>query len=145
MGLTKKRLFLAGIIVPKSAMMLKYMDSFSCRRLGAEGNDHPDEPKPRRRPVRTRRRSRVARAGSIKITIELIHQALENAGRQGVHIPGHRVGSAIEGIVKAAGCIRGRGVAMRTAECGMRNNINVIAARSLLCFAVFAPLPVARR
>jgi 5,10-methylenetetrahydrofolate reductase len=103
MGLHEKTAILAGIIVPKSAMMLKYMDSSVAgvsvpkalidrmnKAKEAAGEDK-------------KKAKELQEQEGIKITIELIHQALETPGVKGVHIQAIEWESAIEGIVKAAG------------------------------------------
>jgi 5,10-methylenetetrahydrofolate reductase len=103
MGLHEKTAILAGIIVPKSAMMLKYMNSSVAgvsvpkalidRMLKAKEAAGDDKKKAKENQEQE----------GIKITIELIHQALETPGVKGVHIQAIEWESAIEGIVKAAG------------------------------------------
>ncbi len=103
MGLHEKTAILAGIIVPKSAMMLKYMDSSVAgvsvpkvlidRMNKAKAAAGEDKKKMRE----------LQEQEGIKITIELIQQALETPGIRGVHIQAIEWESAIEGIVKQAG------------------------------------------
>ena len=103
LGILEKTALLAGIIVPKSAMMLKYMDT------SVSGVTVP-------KPLIDRMAKAKAAAGDdkkkakllqeeegIKITIELIHQALEIPGVKGVHIQAIDWEAAIERIVKDAG------------------------------------------
>lgn len=103
LGLLERTAMLAGIIVPKSAMMLKYMDS------SVAGVTVP-------KPLIDRMNKAKAAAGDdkkkmkelqeqegIKITIELVQQALEIPGVKGVHIQAIEWETAIEEIVKAAG------------------------------------------
>jgi 5,10-methylenetetrahydrofolate reductase len=103
LGVLEKTAMLAGIIVPKSAMMLKYMDSSVAgvtvpkplidRMLKAKEAAGDDKKKAKE----------LQEEEGIKITVELIHQALEIPGVKGVHIQAIEWESAIERIVKAAG------------------------------------------
>jgi len=103
LGVLEKTAMLAGIIVPKSAMMLKYMDSSVAgvtvpkplidRMLKAKEAAGDDKKKARE----------LQEEEGLKITVELIHQALEIPGVKGVHIQAIEWETAIEGIVKAAG------------------------------------------
>ena len=103
MGLHERTAILGGIIVPKSAMMLKYMDSSVAgvsvpkalidRMNKAKAAAGDDKKKARE----------LQEQEGIKITIELIHQVLETPGVKGVHIQAIEWESAIEGIVKEAG------------------------------------------
>src|SRR5512135_2900748 len=103
MGLHEKTAILAGIIVPKSAMMLKYMDS------SVAGVSVPKDLIDRMNKAKTaagedkKKMRELQEQEGIKITIELIHQALETPGVRGVHIQAIEWESAIEGIVKSAG------------------------------------------
>jgi len=103
MGLHEKTAILAGIIVPKSAMMLKYMDS------SVAGVSVPKELIDRMNKAKAaagddkKKMKELQEQEGIRITIELIHQALETPGVRGVHIQAIEWESAIEGIVKAAG------------------------------------------
>ncbi len=103
MGLHEKTAILAGIIVPKSAMMLKYMDG------NVAGVSVPKELIDRMNKAKAaagedkKKMKELQEQEGIKITIELIHQALEIPGVKGVHIQAIEWESAIEGIVKAAG------------------------------------------
>jgi 5,10-methylenetetrahydrofolate reductase len=103
MGLHERTALLGGIIVPKSAMMLKYMDSSVAgvsvpkslidRMNKAKAAAGDDKKKARQ----------LQEAEGIRITVELIHQVLETPGVKGVHIQAIEWETAIEGIVKAAG------------------------------------------
>jgi methylenetetrahydrofolate reductase (NADPH) len=103
MGLHEKTAILAGIIVPKSAMMLKYMDS-SVAGVSVPKSliDRMNKAKETAGEDKKKARELQEQEG-IKIAIELIHQALETPGVKGVHIQAIEWESAIEGIVKAAG------------------------------------------
>lgn len=103
LGVLEKTAMLAGIIVPKSAMMLKYMDSSVAgvtvpkplidRMNKAKAAAGDDKKKMRE----------LQEAEGIKITVELVQQALEIPGVKGVHIQAIEWETAIEQIVKAAG------------------------------------------
>lgn len=103
LGLHERTAILGGIIVPRTAMMLKYMDSSVAgvtvpksmieRMTKAKESAGDDKKKAKE----------FQEAEGIKITIELIHQVLETPGVKGVHIQAIEWESAIEGIVKAAG------------------------------------------
>jgi methylenetetrahydrofolate reductase (NADPH) len=103
MGLHERTAILGGIIVPRSAMMLKYMDSSVAgvsvpkslidRMNKAKAAAGEDKKKARE----------LQEAEGIKITVELIHQVLETPGVKGVHIQAIEWESAIAEIVKAAG------------------------------------------
>jgi 5,10-methylenetetrahydrofolate reductase len=103
MGLHERTAILGGIIVPKSAMMLKYMDSSVAgvsvpkslidRMNKAKAAAGDDKKKARE----------LQEAEGIRITVELIHQVLETPGVKGVHIQAIEWETAIEGIVKAVG------------------------------------------
>ncbi|MBN2654028.1 MAG: methylenetetrahydrofolate reductase [Nitrospirae bacterium] len=103
LGLHERTAILAGIIVPKSAMMLKYMDSSVAgvtvpkplieRMLKAKEAAGDDK----------KRAKELQEQEGIKITVELVKQALEIPGIKGVHIQAIEWESAIEEIVKAAG------------------------------------------
>ena len=103
MGLHERTAILGGIIVPKSAMMLKYMDSsvagvsvpkFLIDRMNKAKNEAGDDKK---------KAKELQEAEGIKIAVELIHQVLETPGIKGVHIQAIEWESAMPGIVKAAG------------------------------------------
>jgi methylenetetrahydrofolate reductase (NADPH) len=103
LGLHERTAILAGIIVPKSAMMLKYMDASVAgvtvpkplidRMLKAKEAAGDDKKKMRE----------LQEQEGIKITIELVQQALEIPGIKGVHIQAIEWETAMEPIVKAAG------------------------------------------
>jgi 5,10-methylenetetrahydrofolate reductase len=102
MGLHERTAILGGIIVPRTGMMLRYMDSSVAgvsvpkslidrmmKAKEAGGNDK-------------KKAKALQEAEGIKITVELIHQVLETPGVKGVHIQAIEWESAIEGIVKEA-------------------------------------------
>jgi methylenetetrahydrofolate reductase (NADPH) len=103
LGVLDKTAMLAGIIVPKSAMMLKYMDSSVAGvtvpkplidRMNKAKESAGDDKKLMKQ---------LQEEEGIRITVELIHQALEIPGVKGVHIQAIEWETAIEKIVKAAG------------------------------------------
>jgi methylenetetrahydrofolate reductase (NADPH) len=103
MGLHERTAILGGIIVPRTAMMLKYMDSSVAgvsvpkamiERLNKAKTEAGDDKK---------KAKELQEAEGLKITVELIHQILETPGVKGVHIQAIEWETAIEGIVKAAG------------------------------------------
>jgi methylenetetrahydrofolate reductase (NADPH) len=103
LGLLERTAMLAGIIVPKSAMMLKYMDSSVAgvtvpksliSRMNKAKEAAGDDKKKARE---------LQEQEGIKITVELIQQALEIPGVKGVHIQAIEWETAMEPIVKAAG------------------------------------------
>ncbi|MBI5074478.1 MAG: methylenetetrahydrofolate reductase [Nitrospirae bacterium] len=103
LGLHERTAILAGIIVPKSAMMLKYMDASVAgvtvpkplidRMMKAKEAAGDDKKKMKE----------LQEQEGIKITIELVQQALEIPGVKGVHIQAIEWETAMEPIVKAAG------------------------------------------
>jgi 5,10-methylenetetrahydrofolate reductase len=103
LGVLERTALLAGIIVPKSAMMLKYMDSSVAgvsvpkplidRMLKAKEAAGDDKKKAKE----------LQEAEGKKIAVELIQQALEIPGVKGVHIQAIEWESAMPEIVKAAG------------------------------------------
>jgi 5,10-methylenetetrahydrofolate reductase len=103
MGLHERTAILGGIIVPRTGMMLRYMDSSVAgvsvpkslidRMMKAKEAGGDDKKKAKA----------LQEAEGIKITVELIHQVLETPGLKGVHIQAIEWESAIEGIVKEAG------------------------------------------
>mgnify|MGYP000665945696 CR=1 FL=1 len=103
MGLHERTAILGGIIVPKSAMMLKYMDS-SVAGVSVPKSliDRMNKAKAAAGDDKKKARELQEQEG-IKITIELIHQVLETPGVKGVHIQAIEWESVIEGIVKQAG------------------------------------------
>lgn len=103
MGLHERTAILGGIIVPKSGMMLKYMDSsvagvsvpkFLIDRMNKAKNEAGEDKK---------KAKELQEAEGIKIAVELIHQVLETPGVKGVHIQAIEWETAMPEIVKAAG------------------------------------------
>lgn len=105
MGLAERTAVLAGIIVPKSLGMLKYMDS------AVAGVSVPQELMDRMSAARKAAGDDKARARhnqeeeGIKITVELIQQASEVDGVRGVHIQAIEWENRLPRIVKEAGLL----------------------------------------
>jgi methylenetetrahydrofolate reductase (NADPH) len=103
LGLHERTAMLAGIIVPKSMMMLRYMDA------SVAGVTVPEKLIDRMRKAKEaagddkKKARELQQQEGIRITVELIHQVLEIPGVKGVHIQAIEWESAIEEIVKAAG------------------------------------------
>jgi len=102
MGLHERTAILGGIIVPKSGMMLKYMDS-SVAGVSVPKPLIDRMMKAKEAAGDDKKARELQEQEGIKITVELIHQVLETPGVKGVHIQAIEWESAIEGIVKAAG------------------------------------------
>ncbi|MGD0883289.1 MAG: methylenetetrahydrofolate reductase [Thermodesulfovibrionales bacterium] len=103
LGVHERSAILGGIIVPRTAMMLKYMDSSVAGvsvpkalidRMGKAKDAAGDDKKKARE---------LQEAEGIKIAVELIQQVLEIPGIKGVHIQAIEWESAMPDIVKAAG------------------------------------------
>ncbi len=103
MGLHERTAILGGIIVPKSAMMLKYMDTsvagvsvpkFLIDRMNKAKEGAGDDKK---------KAKEMQETEGIKIAVELIRQVLDIPGIKGVHIQAIEWETAMPGIVKAAG------------------------------------------
>ncbi len=103
LGLHERTAILAGIIVPKSAVMLKYMDS------SVPGISVPKSMIERLQKVKESAGDDKALAKKlqeeegIRIAVELIQRVLEIPGIRGVHIQAIEWESAVPVIVKAAG------------------------------------------
>jgi methylenetetrahydrofolate reductase (NADPH) len=103
LGLHERTAILGGIIVPRTMMMLKYMDS------SVAGVSVPKSMIERMKKAKDaagddkKKAKELQEEEGIKITVELIHQVLETPGVKGVHIQAIEWESAIEKIVKAAG------------------------------------------
>ncbi len=103
LGVPERTAILGGIIVPRSAMMLKYMDKSVAgvsvpkelieRMLKAKDAAGDDKKKMRE----------LQEEEGKKIAVELIKQVLDIPGVKGVHIQAIEWESAMEGIVKDAG------------------------------------------
>ena len=103
LGVHERTAILGGIIVPKSAMMLKYMDSSVAgvnvppaliQRMQKAKDAAGDDKK---------KAKEMQEAEGIKIAVELVQQVLEIPGIKGVHIQAIEWESAMPEIVKAAG------------------------------------------
>lgn len=103
LGLHERTAILGGVIVPRSAMMLKYMDSsvsgvsvppaMIARMIKAREAAGDDK----------KRAKELQEEEGIRIAVELIQQVLEVPGIKGVHIQAIEWESAMEKIVKMAG------------------------------------------
>jgi 5,10-methylenetetrahydrofolate reductase len=93
MGLTEKTAILAGIIVPKSARMLEYMNA------NVPGVDVPESL------IRRMASAGNQREEGYKITVELIQAAQEIPGVKGVHLQAIESEEVLPGIIKAAGLL----------------------------------------
>ncbi|MBI5523967.1 MAG: methylenetetrahydrofolate reductase [Desulfarculus sp.] len=91
MGLTDKAAILAGIIVPRSAGMLSYMD----RQV--PGVEVPAEL------IARMKQAKDAKAEGIKVTVELIQAVRAIPGVKGVHLQAIEAEELLPEIVKAAG------------------------------------------
>jgi 5,10-methylenetetrahydrofolate reductase len=91
LGLTEKTAILAGVILPKSAGMLKYMNA------NVPGVVVPDDLIKRMAGAEDRR------AESIKVTVELIHAVREIPGVRGVHLQAIASEEMLPEIIEAAG------------------------------------------
>jgi 5,10-methylenetetrahydrofolate reductase len=105
MGLHERTAVLAGIIVPKSAMMLRYMDSSVAGvsvpqalmdRMNAAKEEAGDD--------KQKARENQEKEG-IRVAVELIEQAREIEGVRGVHIQAIEWEKAVPEIVERAGLL----------------------------------------
>ena len=106
LGIHEQTAILAGIIVPKNAGMLKYMNSF------VAGVSVPDElikRFPKTKKDASKEEKKAARKESeeigIQISIELIEQCREIEGVAGVHIQAIEWEKAVPKIVEGAGLL----------------------------------------
>ena len=103
LGVHERTAILGGIIVPRTAMMLRYMDT------SVAGVSVPKELIERMTRVKDaagddKKKAKAAQeAEGIKIAVELIQQVLEIPGVRGVHIQAIEWESAMPEILKAAG------------------------------------------
>ncbi|MGD0281125.1 MAG: methylenetetrahydrofolate reductase [Dissulfurispiraceae bacterium] len=103
LGVHERTAILGGIIVPRTAMMLRYMDS------SVAGVSVPRALIERMTQVKEaagddKKKAKAAQeAEGIKIAVELIQQVLEIPGVKGVHIQAIEWESAMPEILKAAG------------------------------------------
>lgn len=93
MGLTERTALLPGIILPKSAGMLRYMNA------NVPGVSVPDEVISRMADAGDRR------AESIKLTVELIQAVREIPGVRGVHLQAIAAEEMLPEIIEAAGIV----------------------------------------
>ena len=105
-GLHEKTAILAGIIVPKSGGMLRYMNS------SVAGVSVPDSlikrfPKTRKGASKEEKRAarKESEATGKKVTVELIEQVRQIEGVRGVHIQAIEWEEAVPDIVEAAGLV----------------------------------------
>ena len=104
LGLHEKTAILAGIIVPKSAGMLRYMNS------SVAGVSVPDSlikrfPRPAKKGAPKEVRAEVrkkTKAVAIEITVELIEQCREIEGVAGIHLQAIEAEQMVRGIVEKA-------------------------------------------
>jgi methylenetetrahydrofolate reductase (NADPH) len=103
MGLHERTAILGGVIVPRSAMMLKYMDSSVAgvtvpkvliERMAKAKEAAGDDKK---------KMKELQEAEGIAIAVELIQQILETPGVKGVHIQAIEWETALKEIVQKAG------------------------------------------
>ena len=90
MGLTERVAILAGIIVPRSAGMLKYMNA------NVPGIEVPDEL------IERMKSSDDPKAEGLKITVELINAAKQIPGIKGVHLQAIEAEHLLAGVIEQA-------------------------------------------
>jgi methylenetetrahydrofolate reductase (NADH) len=93
MGLTEKAAILPGIIIPRSAGMLKYMNA------NVPGIEVPDEM------IQRMKDSADPKAEGIKITLELIDDVKNLSGVKGVHLQAIEAEELLPDVIKAAGLL----------------------------------------
>lgn len=93
MGLTDKVAILAGIIVPRSAGMLRYMNN------NVPGIEVPDEL------ISRMKDAADPEEEGVKITLELIEEARNLSGIKGVHLQAIEAEGLLPDIIKAAGLL----------------------------------------
>jgi len=93
MGLTERTAILPGIIVPKSAGMLNYMNS------NVPGIEVPEEM------INRMKSSSDPKAEGLKITVELINAIKEIPGIKGVHLQAIETEYLLPDIIKSAGLL----------------------------------------
>jgi 5,10-methylenetetrahydrofolate reductase len=91
MGLTEKAAILPGIIVPRSAGMLRYMHN------NVPGIEVPDEM------IARMKGAEDPKAEGIKITLELIDAAKKLSGVKGIHLQAIEAEGILPDIIKEAG------------------------------------------
>jgi len=105
MGLHERTAILAGIIVPKSAMMLRYMDSSVAGVSVPQAlMDRLNAAKERAGDDKQQARANQEQEG-IRVTVELIEQVREIEGVRGVHIQAIEWERAVPEIVERAGLL----------------------------------------
>ncbi|MFA5073613.1 MAG: methylenetetrahydrofolate reductase [Nitrospirota bacterium] len=103
LGILDRTAILAGIIVPKSAAMLAYLDaSVPGVTVPRQLIDRMNKAKETASGDKQKAKQLQEEEG-IRITVELIHQALEIPGVKGVHIQAIEGEALIERITKEAG------------------------------------------
>ena len=93
MGLTEKAAILPGIIIPRSAGMLKYMNA------NVPGVEVPDEM------IQRMKDSADPKTEGIKITMELIDSAKNLSGVKGIHLQAIEAEELLPDVIKAAGLL----------------------------------------
>ncbi len=93
MGLTERAAILPGIIIPRSAGMLKYMNN------NVPGIEVPDEM------INRMKDSADPKAEGLKITLELIEAVKNLSGIKGVHLQAIEAEGLLPDIIKAAGLL----------------------------------------
>jgi len=91
MGLTEKAAILAGVILPRSSGMLKYM------KANVPGVDVPDAM------IERMKSSKDPKAEGVKIAVELIQALKAIPGLRGVHLQAIEAEEALPEVAKAAG------------------------------------------
>ena len=92
-GLAERTAILVGIIVPRSASMLRYMDG------NVPGIDVPEEM------IQRLTSAPDAKEEGVKITLELIEAARDIPGIKGVHLQAIEAEGALPDIIEAAGLL----------------------------------------
>ena len=92
-GLTEKAAILAGIIVPRSAGMLRYMNN------NVPGVDVPEEL------IKRFKSAKDTQTEAVKITIELIEAVRSIPGVKGVHLQAIEAEEMLPEIIKKAGLL----------------------------------------
>ena len=93
MGLTDRAAILPGIIVPRSAGMLRYMDA------NVPGIEVPDDM------IKRMKDAAEPKAEGIKITLELIEAVKNLSGIKGVHLQAIEAEELLPDVIKAAGLL----------------------------------------
>jgi 5,10-methylenetetrahydrofolate reductase len=93
MGLTEKAAILPGIIVPRSAGMLRYMHN------NVPGIEVPDEM------IARMKDAEDPKAEGIKITLELVDAVKNLSGAKGVHLQAIEAEGILPDIIKEAGLL----------------------------------------